>query len=56
MKVDVVTTGCCITTNAVIVGPVFVVNPLNHEDPLKFMVGRPFRPVPLMFGDTCGKI
>ena len=50
MKLAVVTTGCCMTTNAVIVGPVLDVDPANHEEPLKFMVGRPFRPVLMMVG------
>ena len=34
----------------VVVVPVFVVNPSNHDDPLKFMVGRPLRPLLMMVG------
>ena len=36
--------------NTVIVVPVLVVNPSNHDDPLKFMVGFPLRPVLLIVG------
>jgi hypothetical protein len=36
--------------NVVIVVPVLVVDPANHDDPLKFMVGRPFRPLLMIVG------
>jgi hypothetical protein len=34
----------------VVVVPVLAVNPVNHDDPLKFMVGRPLRPLLMIVG------
>jgi hypothetical protein len=38
------------TANTVRLLVVFAVAPLNHDDPLKFMVGRPLRPLLMMVG------